>query len=255
MTFSAGTGPFSVTEGDSLKFTVTASDPDGSAAPTVIAENLPVNATFTGTQNIKTFRFYPDQTQSGSYTVRFIAIDDQFTRDTVEVDVTVIDAGNLAPTFTITPSDTIVCAAGQTYETTLTADDPNADSLIMTAEPLLSGASVVDQGDGTLVHTYVPTTTDVGNDYTVQFIATDILGAADTVSTVFSVQALMRGDTDGNDKYTVNDIVVLANYLFRGGPSPSPMEAGDVDMSGSINVNDIAYMVNFMYNQGPRPPQ
>ena len=255
MSFSEGTGPFSLPEGDSLIFTVTATDIDATGLPTVVAENLPVNATFTGSQNIKTFRFYPDFTQAGDYTVRFIATDAQLARDTVEIDITVTDAGNVPPVFTLVPPDTVICGAGLVYETTVSADDPNGDSVIMTAEPILAGATVVDQGDGTLIHTYEPTSADVDNDYTVLFIATDVFGAADTVTTVYSVRALMRGDTDGNSKYTVNDIIVLANYLFRSGPAPVPLESGDVDMSGTISVNDIAYMVNFMYNQGPRPPQ
>jgi hypothetical protein len=72
---------------------------------------------------------------------------------------------------------------------------------------------------------------------------------------VVSVQTFMRGDADANDQYTMNDIVYLANFMFRGGPAPIPLDAGDVDMSGTIGVSDIAYLVNFLYKSGPRPPQ
>ncbi|MDH4035675.1 MAG: hypothetical protein OEV80_17930, partial [candidate division Zixibacteria bacterium] len=84
---------------------------------------------------------------------------------------------------------------------------------------------------------------------------TDSTGLATPMVTNFAVLSALRGDIDGNDKYTLNDVVMLAGYIFRGGVAPNPMEVGDADMSGTVDVADIVYMINFLYHAGPRPPQ
>ena len=254
LVFTSGTGPFQVTEGDTLRFTVSATDVDNTPA-TVSAENLPTNATFAGQAGSKLFRFVPDFSQAGTYTVRFLAVDPSLASDTQDVQITVIDAANQPPTFTVSPPPAITATPGVALQTLVRATDPELQNLVMTATPIPSGASFVDSGNGTLVYTYNADAADLGNVFQVFFIATDPGGASDTVSTTYTVTVVMRGDADGSESYTMNDIVFLANYLYRAGPVPSPVESGDVDLSGDINIADLAYLVNFMYHAGPRPPQ
>lgn len=69
------------------------------------------------------------------------------------------------------------------------------------------------------------------------------------------VVAFLRGDLDANRKYTVNDLALLAAYLFRSQSLPEVVEAADTNGDGFVNISDIAYMVSFLYYEGPRPPQ
>ncbi|MGB5107527.1 MAG: hypothetical protein WBP29_02670, partial [Candidatus Zixiibacteriota bacterium] len=63
----------------------------------------------------------------------------------------------------------------------------------------------------------------------------------------------MCGDGDGNDLISVSDAVHLLNYVFAGGPAPTPIELGDVDDSGFVSVSDAAYLVNYIFAQGAAP--
>ncbi|NIQ81686.1 MAG: hypothetical protein GTN93_27045, partial [Anaerolineae bacterium] len=68
-------GAQSVVEGDSLVFTVSATDPDGEAV-VLSADSLPLGAAFTDSGNgTGLFEFYPEYVQSGVYSVTFMASD------------------------------------------------------------------------------------------------------------------------------------------------------------------------------------
>ena len=255
MTFELGTGPFSLQEGQSLAFSVTASDIDGALPPTITVENVPLNVSLSPPSDSIGFAFFPDYTQSGQYTVRFIATDDESAADTQDVVIDVGEVGNQSPQFiTVLPAARDV-SIGIFTEIAVEAFDPEKEALTLTASPAITNASFLDFGDGTGTFFITPDASQIDSVYTVTFIAEDPLLAADTISTVLTVVTLMRGDADSNRRYTMNDIVFLCSYLFRGGPAPTSTECGDVDNSGDTNVADIAYLVNYLYKFGPRPPQ
>jgi len=54
----------------------------------------------------------------------------------------------------------------------------------------------------------------------------------------------------------VNDIVMLVDYLFKGGPAPTCLEEGDcaIPLDGMILVNDIVWLVDFLFKGGPAAP-
>jgi len=54
----------------------------------------------------------------------------------------------------------------------------------------------------------------------------------------------------------VNDIVMLVDYLFKGGAAPACLDEGDcaVPLDGNILVNDIVWLVDFLFKGGPPPP-
>jgi hypothetical protein len=62
-----------------------------------------------------------------------------------------------------------------------------------------------------------------------------------------------RGDANGNGIVDVGDILYLVNYLYRGGPAPSPVDAGDANCDGLVAAGDIIYLVNYLFRGGPPP--
>ncbi len=60
---------------------------------------------------------------------------------------------------------------------------------------------------------------------------------------------------DANNDATINilDITYLINYLYKGGPSPDPLEAADVNADAAVNILDITYLINYLYKGGPDP--
>jgi hypothetical protein len=63
------------------------------------------------------------------------------------------------------------------------------------------------------------------------------------------------GDANGNGEVEPGDIVHLLNYLYRGGPIPSPPASGDPNNDCIIEATDIVYLINYFYRNGPAPQQ
>ncbi len=250
-----GAGPFTLNEGESLAFRVGTLDPEGFAIAEFRAENLPLNATFSGVLTLQTLLFDPDYTQAGQYFIDFIAVDNLGAADTATVEINVLEVGNQAPIFSTILADTTVVFVGLSSNIVVTASDPESQLVVLTADPIMLNATFSDPGTGTATYSITPDTTQLGTVTLVTFIVTDPLLAADTIMTNIQVSSFTRGDLDDDGKYTMNDIVYIVNYLFRDGVSPYPETSGDIDLSGTINVADIAYLVNYMYKAGPRPPQ
>jgi hypothetical protein len=61
------------------------------------------------------------------------------------------------------------------------------------------------------------------------------------------------GDVNNNGNVDILDITYLISYLYKGGPTPNPIETGDVNSSGSINLLDITYLIVYLYKGGPEP--
>ncbi|MCK4607325.1 MAG: hypothetical protein KAU35_08530 [candidate division Zixibacteria bacterium] len=251
---SDGPGPFDMDEGDTLAFWVRSHDDDGIS--TMSVENLPDSNCLLDlpVDSVAMFEFRPDYIQAGQYFVSFIAIDDNLAADTLVIEINVAEAGNQAPVWSTPLPDTIDVFVSIAFDTTVSATDPEGGGVILEATPIIPNASW-DTANGEGIYAFTPAVDQAGSVYQVLFIATDELGVADTMITHFNVTSALRGDTDSDDVYTMNDVVFLAAYIFRSGPAPHPLESGDADMSGAVNVADIAYMINFLYNFGPRPPQ
>jgi CubicO group peptidase (beta-lactamase class C family) len=61
------------------------------------------------------------------------------------------------------------------------------------------------------------------------------------------------GDADGDSSMNMLDILYLIAYLYKGGPTPDPLESADVDSSSSVNMLDILYLIAYLYKGGPEP--
>ncbi len=191
----ASIGPKSVTEGDTLSFRVSATDPDGTT-PTLSASPLPTNAAFVDSGNgAGSFTFTPDFTQSGSYPITFVASDGVLA-DSEVVTVTVNEVGNQAPDLVDQPDTTIV--EGQNLTFTLSATDPDLDNISYSSPDLPTGATL---NSTTGVFDWTPDYTQAGVD-TVTFVATDdgspVL--ADTELTVLTVNEVGNQAPDLTDQ-------------------------------------------------------
>jgi hypothetical protein len=63
----------------------------------------------------------------------------------------------------------------------------------------------------------------------------------------------LHGDPNGDRTVTVSDVIYLINYLFKGGPGPSPLLSGDADCNGEVNISDVIYLINYLFKGGPAP--
>ncbi len=65
--------------------------------------------------------------------------------------------------------------------------------------------------------------------------------------------AFVCGDADGNGMISISDAVFLINYIFAGGPAPSPVIRGDADCNGLVTISDAVYLINYIFAGGPQP--
>jgi hypothetical protein len=68
-----------------------------------------------------------------------------------------------------------------------------------------------------------------------------------------AVPRFIPGDSDGNGVISISDAVVIINFIFGGGPAPSPIESGDADCSGGVSIGDSVYLINYIFGGGPSP--
>jgi phage-related protein len=162
-------GSKSVREGNNLNFNISAIDPDGTT-PAFSAVGLPTGAAFADNGNgTGTFNWTPNYTQAGSYQVVFRASDGSAI-DSEIVSINVLEAGNQAPVIaSIGPRST---TEGSALIFTVTATDPDGTTPSLSNTTLPSGASYVDNGNGTGSFNWTPTYLQSGS-YNVSFYATD----------------------------------------------------------------------------------
>ncbi len=172
-------GPKTVEVGNSLAFSATASDPDGTI-PTLSAEDLPANAGFTDNgDGTGGFSFVPQFGQAGIYTVRFIA-SDGILADSEIVQITVVE-DNVPPVLDPIGDQTVV--EGDLLAFTVTASDANTSTPSISAENLPAGATLTDNNDGTADFSFSPSYSQAGS-YAVLFIADDGLVADSEAITI-----------------------------------------------------------------------
>ena len=66
--------------------------------------------------------------------------------------------------------------------------------------------------------------------------------------------AITRGDVNHDFVVNVADAVYLTNYVFSGGPEPTPyFYLGDSNCDGRVNVSDAVYIINYVFSSGEAP--
>ncbi|RKX25297.1 MAG: hypothetical protein DRP46_12170, partial [Candidatus Zixiibacteriota bacterium] len=165
----ASIGNKSVTEGSNLNFGVSAADPD-STIPVLTTTTLPTGATFTDNNDgTGIFDWTPDFTQAGAYNVTFYA-SDGIAIDSEQIFINVFETGNQAPVWTTIGNKTIT--EGVNLSFTAVATDPDGTNPVLTTSTLPTGATFVNNGDGTGDFDWTPGYTQSGS-YDVYFYATD----------------------------------------------------------------------------------
>lgn len=79
------------------------------------------------------------------------------------------------------------------------------------------------------------------------------LGSFSLPQRFFTTSAYLCGDADGSGNVTISDGVYLINYVFSGGPAPSPLLSGDADCSGAITISDAVYLISYIFSGGAAP--
>ncbi len=160
-------GSRQVNEGQLLKFTITASDPDGDAL-TYSASNLPMGAIFDSAT--MTFSWTPTYDQAGNYPeVRFTVTDNGIPSASTSEDIT-ITVGNVnRPPVLASIGDKMV-NEGEVLEFTITATDPDGDALIYSANNLPTGATFNSVAQK---FSWTPTYDQAGNYPNIEFTVTD----------------------------------------------------------------------------------
>ncbi len=166
----AAIGAQSVTEGNTLVFATSASDPEG-AAPALSTSALPTNATYVDNgDGTGDFSFTPDFTQANSYDITFSATDDSGAVVSEMVTVTVNEAGNQDPVLAAIGAQGV--DENVTLAFTITSTDPDATFPALTTSALPTNASFVDNGDGTGDFSFTPDFFQAGT-HSVTFVASD----------------------------------------------------------------------------------
>jgi hypothetical protein len=165
-------GPYSVNEGDSLRFTITGNDPD-STIPLLRQGTALLNSAFADSGNGRGyFLFRPDFTQAGQRSVNFLARDVEDTTLYAQTSVTInIINVNRAPVFNTLP-DSVNVPDSYTYTLTISATDPDGTTPTLSASNLPTHATFADNHNGTGTFQFITTVSDVGV-YDVTFVARD----------------------------------------------------------------------------------
>jgi len=158
-------GAKSVDEGSLLEFTITASDPDGDTL-TYSASNLPTGASFDPAT--QTFSWTPGYGDTGNCDILFTVTDNGTPpeSDSETVTITVGDV-NRPPVLNTIGAKSV--DEGSLLEFTITASDPDGDTLTYSASNLPTGASF---DPATQTFSWTPGYGDTGN-HDVLFAITD----------------------------------------------------------------------------------
>jgi hypothetical protein len=192
-----------VNEGETLVVPVTASDPDGDAL-SFSAPGLPGFGTLSDNgDGSGSLQFTPGFSDAGSYTIT-VVVNDGGTpslSDTTTFQLTVAQV-NLPPAIAAIP-DTSVAEGGE-LTITLSASDPDNDTVAFFAENLPTFAEMSDSGNGHGILRFHPGFADAGVYPDIRIIAVDAGLAADT--TIFQLTV-----TDSNSAPIAKaDTVILS---------------------------------------------
>ena len=78
------------------------------------------------------------------------------------------------------------------------------------------------------------------------------MGQALDYATIKYIQFL-RGDCDKNGNIGISDVMLLANYVLKGGPAPNPLQSGDVNCDGKYDLVDVILLAKYVLIGEPLP--
>jgi len=171
--------PMRTSEGETLTFTLKASDPDKDrlSYSFVIGSARPRGASLN--QRTGEFKWKPDFDQAGTYDFAF-RVSDRFASETKHATVTVRQAGSHPPKF-LSISKKISAKAGKMVYLELKAEDPDGDILTFSvAASLPQGAKIVQSPPSLAVFLWEPAPHQVGS-HKIVFTVSDGKGGRDAL--------------------------------------------------------------------------
>ncbi|MDY6932590.1 MAG: DUF2341 domain-containing protein [Spirochaetota bacterium] len=160
-------GDKTISEGELLQFTISATDPDGDGL-IYSGSNLPTGAYFNSQTRV--FSWIPDYTQSGNYRdITFTVVDDGIPTEGDNEAIT-ITVGNINRPPVLDPIGDRNLTEGELLEFTIFSTDPDGDNLTYSASNLPKGA---DFNSDTRIFSWTPNYSQSGIYTDVKFTVTD----------------------------------------------------------------------------------
>jgi len=227
-------GDKSIGEGELLEFTISATDSNGDPL-TYSASNLPSGASFdTGTS---TFSWTPGSGQEGSYpNVHFEVTDGELT-DAEDITITVNSVNN-PPVLTAIGNKSV--NEGELIQFTISAIDPDGDSLTCSASNLPSGASF-DSGNRTF--SWTPSFTQAGSYSNVHFEVTDgeLTDTEDITITVSNVKDPPVLGAIGNKSVNEDELLEFTISATDLDGDPLTYSASNLPSGASFDTEDRTF--------------
>jgi len=88
----------------------------------------------------------------------------------------------------------------------------------------------------------------------VALVSLCVLLALMSMAPVCLAAPFLRGNSNGDAKVDISDMVHILNFLFLGGQAPACGDAADVNDDGVINISDPSFGLNFLFLGGFPPP-
>lgn len=179
-------GAKTVSEGQPLAFTATATDPDGNAL-TYSGGNLPTGATLSPAG---VFNWTPSFAQGGNYNVT-ITVTDNGSPAQSDFEIVTITVGNINR-----PPVLGAIGASQTANEVqlkaiaITATDPDGDGLSFAGANLPTGATLTDNLNGTATFAWTPSLTQAGSYPNVTITVTDKGSPPQSASAQFTITVI-----------------------------------------------------------------
>ncbi|MGB5138111.1 MAG: dockerin type I domain-containing protein, partial [Candidatus Zixiibacteriota bacterium] len=165
----------------------------------------------------------------------------------------IVKSANEAPALPDPPTGLTEVRAGTTQQYSATALDLDGDAVLY--------RWIYDKGDTsawmgpyangvacTINHSW-----PASGSYDISVIAKDYWDECASASTPITITVFTCGDSDNTGIVTISDAVFLINYIFAGGPAPSPEIAADADCTGITTISDAVYLINYIFAGGPQP--
>ncbi len=140
------------------------------------------------------------------------------------------------------------------------ANDPDGDSVSLSADNLPLGATFTDLGYDSNpgkykgLFSWTPNSGQDGIYSNVHFVASDgDLTDEEYIQITISADDYICGDANFDLSVNVSDAVWIINYVFEGGDPPIPLAAGEVNCDGGVNISDAVWIINYVFTGGFSP--
>ena len=71
------------------------------------------------------------------------------------------------------------------------------------------------------------------------------VGTDGDYATIKYVQ-FIRGDCNKDGNISLVDVILLANYVLKGGPAPTPLQSGDVNCDNKYDLMDVILLARYV---------